>query len=472
MILKTELMHQQRAAFNKVSRNRVGALFMDMGTGKSRVAIELIKLYSKKVARTLWICPVNTMRNIEREINKHSSGLTVYMFDRKTGLKDIPNADVYIIGTESIGQSDRAYIALTKIVDDSLMILDESHDFKTHTAKRTKRILLQSTKSYARYVMTGTPTGKGFEDLYCQIQFLSPKILGYRSFSGFAHYHLQFDVGRSGRVKERKYSNYVTTKISPYVYQVSKSECLDLPEKTYATEYFDLSSEQKALYKKTKLDIINSQDFLECTTGVMIYKLFSSLQRICCGVDPDGENIHPEPSQNPRVKALLSIVEKIPNDSQIIIWARYSSDIADITAVLTGAYGASSVCIMHGKTPLKDREEAISRFAKGARFFVSNPATGGIGLTLNEASYTIFYSRTFKYIERVQAEDRCHRIGQDKNVHYITIEADSKIEELISSCISKKQTLAEQFKDEVDAIKLMTDKKQAEKAIKKLGDKL
>lgn len=473
MILKTELMPHQKAAFDKVSRHKVGALFMEMGTGKSRVAIELIHFYRKRgIKRCLWVCPVNTKHNIASEISKHSGGLDVHVFDDKPHQKD---ADVYIIGTESISQSDRAYLEFVELIDDSLVIVDESHDFKTPGSKRTKRLLLNAPKAAARYVMTGTPMTRGFEDLYCQFHFLSPKILGYGNFNQFAHYHLEFDPVRKGRISRRKYSNYVTTKIAPYVYQVKKEECLNLPKKTYSFSTFELPGWHGRLYEEVKNEILDSAEFIQCETGVMIYKLFSTLQRMACGVksiDDEYEDLYPNALDNPRIKDLLWHINRIPNDEQVIVWAKYTHDINSIRRAIVSTCGEDSVVTLNGELTQKERDENIKKFRGGARFLVANPSTGGIGLTLNEASYVIFYSQTFKYVERMQAEDRCHRIGQDKNVHYITIESKTGIDQMISSVLSRRGNAVEDFKQEVDAIKKMTDKKQAEKAIKKLREKL
>lgn len=473
MILKTKMMPHQKAAFDKVSLHKVGALFMEMGTGKSRVAIELIHFYRKRgVNRCLWICPVNTKQNIANEIAKHSEGLSVHVFDDKNPPK---NCDVYIIGTESLSQSDRAYLEFVELINNSLVIVDESHDFKTPGSKRTKRLLLNATKSTARYVMTGTPMTRGFEDLYCQFHFLSPKILGYGSFREFAHYHLEFDPERRGRVSRRKYSNYVTTKIAPYVYQVKKDECLTLPEKTYSTSTFELPEHHAELYEEVKEEFLNSEEFWDDHTGITIYRMLSALQRVACGSEPTSKgivDIYPSSRANPRMQDLLLNIDRMPSDAQVIIWAKYTRCINSIKHVLSDRYGDENTAILNGSLTEQEKAENIDKFRNGARFLIANPATGGIGLTLNEASYVIFYSQTFKYIERIQAEDRCHRIGQDKNVHYITIESNAGIDKMISGVISRRGDAVEEFKREVDAIRQITDKKKAEEAIVKLRGKL
>lgn len=458
MRLKTELMPHQRDAFAKVSRHRVGALFMDMGTGKSRTAIELIHLYRQRTKRRcVWICPVNAKPTIAAEIAKHSSGLTV-------ATEPCPQADVVIIGTESISQSDRVYLAMRELLPGCLLILDESHDFKTPFAKRTRRMMRDAAKAHARYLMTGTPMTRGFEDLFCQFYILSPKILGYSSWSSFAHYHLEFDPAQPGRIKRRKYEGYVTTKIAPYVYQVTKDECLSLPAKTYSQAWFALAAEQAALYERVKDEILNDPDFWGMDSGIMIYRLLSALQRVVSGFDPLADKPIMPAEENPRIRCLLDTLDDVPAGAQAIIWAKYSADIDAILSVLPGA------CRLDGKT--QDRQAEIARFRAGERFLVANPATGGTALTLNEASYAVFYSQSFKWAERVQAEDRCHRIGQARNVHYITIEAHAGIDSMISKVLTRRENAVDALRREINAVRKMTDKRRAKAAIKKLRETL
>ncbi|MDD4422309.1 MAG: C-terminal helicase domain-containing protein, partial [Eubacteriales bacterium] len=89
------------------------------------------------------------------------------------------------------------------------------------------------------------------------------------------------------------------------------------------------------------------------------------------------------------------------------------------------------VALFTGKTPVKRRNKEVKRFRNDARFFLTTQSCGGHGLTLNEAHYVIFYNNGFKYSERMQAEDRCHRIGQEHPVTYIDICCACGIDERI-----------------------------------------
>jgi SNF2 family DNA or RNA helicase len=95
----------------------------------------------------------------------------------------------------------------------------------------------------------------------------------------------------------------------------------------------------------------------------------------------------------------------------------------------------------------------VEQFRGGARFFIATQSCGGHGLTLNEAHYVIFFNNAFKYSERMQAEDRCHRIGQENKVVYIDIHCSDSIDDRINDALQSKGNVVENFKSEVDKIK-------------------
>jgi SNF2 family DNA or RNA helicase len=163
---------------------------------------------------------------------------------------------------------------------------------------------------------------------------------------------------------------------------------------------------------------------------------------------------------NYRVDMLEDVIRQIPIKKKVIIWCKYHYDLKLIQEALK-----DEVSIFSGKLNEKQKEQAINDFKSDKRFFVATPSSGGYGLTLNEAHYVIFYNNSFKYSERLQAEDRCHRIGQKEKVTYIDIVCSDSIDERIMKALSAKKSVAEAFKEEVEKIK---NKKDFINFIKKL----
>jgi len=457
---KTKLFTYQQNAVNKLLPIRVGALFMDMGTGKTRTAIELVKKRMSKISKLIWICPVSLKETIRKEILKHTDTNSIYVFNQKTQDDDIPQADWYIVGTESIGQSDRVTLALNQLIDeDTFMIVDESSYIKGHKSKRTQRLTLLGKRCKYRLILTGTPMTQGIVDLYSQMKFLSEKILEYKSFYSFANNHLEYSERFSNLIVKTFHEEYLAVKIAPYVYQIKKEDCLDLPKKIYDNRYFTMSDEQRAAYNKTKEDFlhnINPYDF----SSFDIFKLFMTLQQIISGY----KNIDVKETiyykENDRIEVLKDIIKSIHTDKKIIIWAKYHYDLELIEKEL-----GNEASLFSGKMNEKQKEESIQSFRNNKRFFIATPSSGGYGLTLNESHYVIFYNNSFKYGERLQAEDRCHRIGQTEKVTYIDIIASESIDEKIKQALNLKQSVAETFKEEIDKIK---DKKTLKEFIKNI----
>ncbi|MFA6724715.1 MAG: helicase-related protein, partial [Lentisphaeria bacterium] len=155
-------------------------------------------------------------------------------------------------------------------------------------------------------------------------------------------------------------------------------------------------------------------------------------------------------------------------NGQVVVWAKYRHDIEAIVDLL----GADALAQFHGGISERRRARELERFRSGkARIFLATPQCGGHGLTLNEASTVIFYSNGFKFSERIQAEDRTHRIGQNRSVLYIDLWAYCGIEDRIRTALSDKSDVVESFRREIEAIK-DTKRADRDKAIKKLKERL
>ena len=459
-------MPHQRSAVEKLTSIRLGALFMDMGTGKTRTAIEMILDRGERIDRVLWFSPVSLKHTIYQEILKHTdcSDTDIHVFNDKTSERTVPACFWYVVGIESMSSSNRVILTVNQLITtQSMIIVDESSYIKGHASWRAQRITRLSERARYRLILTGTPISQGVVDLFAQMRFLSPKILGYQSFYSFAANHLEYSDKFPGLIVRSHNTEYLAAKIQPYVYQVTKAECLDLPRKLYETRYFSMTAQQQEHYEQAKHEIlmeIEDDDWDSYT----IFRLFSALQQIVCGfwnrrqrIDGRWLPVEHYELENSRPQVLLGVVQDIPADEKIIIWAKYQHDIQEIGRVLQLEFGEGCVAFFHGELNEKKRTEQIESFRNGTRFFLATQNCGGHGLTLNEAHYVIFYNNAFKYSERLQAEDRCHRIGQEYRVTYADIQCSPSIDDRITDALATKGDVVQAFKREVDRVK---DQKQ------------
>lgn len=437
---KTPLYDHQIKAVEKLSKIKVGALYLEMGTGKTRTALELIirRFNKSKVEHIVWLCPFSIKRTIEREIKKHI-GDDLSMFT--------------ICGIETLSSSIRANVQLLRLVQEKkcFLIVDESNLVKNHRAKRTQNIIRLAGHCPYRLILNGTPISKNEADLYAQWYILDWRILGYQSFWSFSRNHIEWDERARGRIRYMRNVDYLTRKIAPYAYQVTKAECLDLPPKTYGNIYYDLTEAQRQHYNDVANELLFEVDELEPET---IYRLFAGLQNVIGGlrVDTSKKTLKSHPFfenslDNPRIQALLNALEGVTEKT--IIFCKYTHEINQIVEVLNARYGPGAAVPFNGEVKPREREVNLRSFEDSAQFFVANKTCAGYGLNLQFCSFVVYYSNDWDYATRSQSEDRVHRIGQQKNVHIIDICAEGTLDERILKCLYRKERLVESFKSQI-----------------------
>jgi SNF2 family DNA or RNA helicase len=466
MRLKNDLYDYQETAVAKLMRPRVGALFMDMGTGKTRCAIELVYRRRRKISRVIVFAPVSLKETWRQEIEKHVAGHGgVYVFDDKTTVRDLPDGRFwYIIGIESMSQSDRVAIAAQAIIDDDVMVIvDESDKIKGHQALRTERITRYTAETRYRLALTGTPMSQGVEDLYAQMRFLSPQILGYGSWYSFAANHLEYSEEYPGMVVRAHNKEYLAAKMAPYTFQITKNDAgLNLPEKLYDTRYFTMTWAQRDAYEQAKDEILRQLEESDTIDSYIIFQLFGALQQIVSGFwnrrDPATGVVEQLTFPHRRLETLEEALAALPVGEKVIIWTKFHFSVQAITAMLAGQHGREAAAEFHGDLSEAERAAEIERWrGEGARFLVATAASGGRGLTLNEAKYAIFYENEFKYAHRIQAEDRNHRIGQRRRPTYIDTVCSRSIDTRIMESLANKEHAAKAFARKIDRYKSRED---------------
>ena len=437
MEFKTDLYNHQIAAVEKLRQIKVGALYMEQGTGKTRTGLELvnIRLKAGKINKVLWLCPCSVKENLRRDLLKHVDDISM----------------IEICGIETLSSSIRENSRLLNMVRslDVYLIVDESNLVKNPQALRTKNIIRLSENCKYKLILNGTPISRCEADLYSQWHILDYRILGYKSFWSFAANHLEYDD--NGQIRRALNTDYLVRKISPYTYQVKKSECLDLPPKTYQLEYFYITNEQDDHYSEVADQLMFEVDEMKPET---IYRLFTGLQDITSGFKVNiGKHLtttpfFSNPIDNPRMQKLLQVVDGITKKS--IIFCKYTQEINDVVNVLNDKYGTGTAVPFNGDLNMKKRLINLDSFTGSSQFLVANKTCAGYGLNLQFCSYVIYYNNDWDYATRAQSEDRVHRIGQDNNVTIIDICASGTLDERIVDCLLRKERLVDSFKHEID----------------------
>jgi SNF2 family DNA or RNA helicase len=258
--------------------------------------------------------------------------------------------------------------------------------------------------------------------------------------------------------------------IEPHSFRVLKVDCLDLPEKLYNRYYTQLTDKQWAIYKQVRDDLrIEWEDHISTFNRLTA---MLRLQQIACGYVGEGDtiiNIFDHWSENPRINSLLELISDRPENESSIIWCRFREDIWRVSDALRATYGNDSVVQFYGDVSDAGRIDAVARFQgerqimdkqgkfvrsepepNRARFMVAQPASGGLGQTWTAATLSVQYSNTFSLIDRLQAEDRPHRIGQRNPVQYIDLEAEDTVDGVIITSLIAKKEVADVINNDKD----------------------
>lgn len=396
-------MNNQQLAVEKLSKLKVGALFMEMGTGKTKVALDLICSKIHKVDYVLWICPYSLKNEIEAE-----------------RLKWHPDLQIEVVGVETISSSDRTYLRLLKKVEKSetFIVVDESLKIKNKEAKRTQRIL--QLGQYAKYklILNGTPLSKNVLDLWTQMEFLSPKILNM-SYNQFKNTYCEYYIRGTlkNRVKKQHNIEHLVSKIRPYIFD-SK---LDInAKKTYKDYTYSMNSiEEYEGIKSNFFQMFWNNDFLK------FISLATKLQKYYC-------------DSKEKEDLITDLTNKI-ND-KIIIFVKFLDSIPAEAVSITG------------DVKLKERKQIIEDFKQGKfKVLYITYGCGSFGLNLQFCKHIIFAEHTFDYAQKEQAEARIYRIGQNYDVTYYNLWCNSGLERLIRGCLEKKVRLLDEVKKEIES---------------------
>jgi SNF2 family DNA or RNA helicase len=448
--------HQQYA-YDQYVDKLYGAFFCQMGTGKTKIILDL--LLNSKEQGAIIMAPNGLHLNwYYSEIPKHAhkdvypliycwkGSLTT--IKAKKELADFMAADhkfkFFLINIEAI-RTKSGYDPAEKFLkslQSSHIVIDESICIKNPKATQTKAALKLSKLADRRWILNGTPMTQGPLDLYSQCKFLNKNSIPYNSYTAFkttyANEIIETFQNRSFlKIVGYKNLDQLREELRPFSLKLDKEDCLDLPEKTFMDRLITLTAEQLKAYKTMRdLCLAEMQDGTIVTVQQAIVKMLK-LHQILTGFlkDEQGE-VHE--IKNNRLPALLDIAE---SSQPLVIFCAYKQNVASIKQALSEKYSKNSVVTYDGDTKSKDRTDAVTRFQSGeAKFFIGTSAAAK-GLTLHKAHNMVYYSLDRSLSNRLQSQDRIHRIGQTEKCTYIDLICPNTLDQQIQKALNDKKEL-------------------------------
>ena len=397
--MHVELTEKQKEALERFQRLKIGALFMRQGTGKTRVALELVNYNQPDYL--LYLTPYSTIENAQAEIERWGCCCP---YD--------------VVGYETIASSDKKFVELYNKLDPgkrNFIIADESIFIKNGRSKRTNRSKRLRARCQYALILNGTPVTRDEWDLFNQMDFLSEKILqmDYRQFLQMffvehehdgQKYHTFYEPNRPALVKL----------CSPYVYEA------DLEFAKNEQEFIHWIPCSQEGYRKAKEKILG--EYASYTIDCLL-NLFAELQHVSACI----------PEKN-------SAVADYARGRRCIVFCTYRDEIRQI-----GEQCDSYV--ITGDTSLKERKKILEQFKDDEKPLLLMLGCGSYGLNLQFCNEIVYSSISFDYAQMEQSEYRIKRLGQQSDIQYTYILADVGINQMMLKNLDKKENLLDIVKN-------------------------
>lgn len=459
----TPFAHQQRALAKMATRDAF-ALFMEAGTGKTKILIDdAVRAALTDGIDTVIVTAPNKVHRqwaLEQLPTHHAVGVPWAAALTRGGtptaewraLVDAPRGVLrwFCVNNElwSYPSIDALLTPVFETGRRVALIVDESHEFKSPSGHGSRRLAAWAAKCVRRRIATGTSTANGYEDWYAQFRLLDWRILGCRTFKDFrSRYCLTSEFKLPGGTRTfTKITGYkdkadLFARIAPYAMSQRKRDCLDLPPAMLVQRPVALHTEQVRAYELLRRhftrELSDGQVVAETDANTRLLRL----QQVVGGFLADAEGTPPRRLSDawPKLTALLEEVQSLRGP--VIVWARFRPELAAIEAALRDV--GIGVSPYHGGVSSDDKDRALTAWRAGdTQVFLSNPASGGTGLNLTHAADAVWYSRSFDYVEREQGLARIDRAGQTRPVRQVDLVAEGTVDEYQLAALSRKDGVA------------------------------
>lgn len=403
------MFEDQLKALEKFSELKVAALFMEMGTGKTRTALELAR-NAKGITEVLWLGPKSTLKNVQQEISKYEP----------------LNVPISFLGYETLASSDKTYLELLNRLENEnpvlFLVCDESLFLKNGRTKRWQRVNQIRTK-FAEYVvlLNGTPVSRDEMDLFWQMEILSPQIIGMTEPEFRRTMFTKFVNNITHQVWYKschKNVAWLKSRIAPYVFECD----LNIPvHLIHHNESVDVSMDTRESYSSEKRELLRS---IRNWDDILIIKSLSRMKMI--GALDDNK--------------ILKTVELIRKLEKPLVFCEYLEEQDSLFNKL------DRCLIINSSINQLDRNLIIRRWENENLPLLITFGCGAFGLNLQATNSLVMSSLPWNYSTYSQALHRAFRIGQTKDVAVYKFEPRLGISKIVDECLWKKITLAELIK--------------------------
>jgi SNF2 family DNA or RNA helicase len=414
-----------------------GCLADDMGLGKTVQTLALLASEKEKNPgfTSLLVMPTSLIYNWELEAKKFTPELRILVYSGTQRIKDPWRFGDYDLVLTSYGIT-RLDIEVLKDFFFNYIILDESQAIKNPSSNISAAVM--QLKSKQKLILTGTPVENGTMDLWSQMNFINPGLLGNQ-----ASFKKQFLLPIEKQDDKEK-AIKLNVMIKPFILRRLKSQvATDLPEKIINVKYSAMTAEQEEIYDEVKnyyrekiiSDIKstgrNNQQFT-------LLRGLTQLRQIANHPKLVRDNYTGDSGKLEDVTYMLQ--STISEGHKVLVFSQFVRHLAIVKEYLEKE--GISYAYLDGST--KDRQAQVEKFQdqEDIKVFLISLKAGGVGLNLTKAEYVFLLDPWWNPAVEAQAIDRAHRIGQQNKVIIYKFISRGSVEEKIMALQSRKLALA------------------------------
>ncbi len=426
----------------------------DMGLGKTVQALAFL-LHKKDSGPSLVVAPKSVVPNWASEAERFTPSLKVTVLnevsDRKAALEGAVDGELFLVSYGVLVTS----VDILKAVTWNVVCLDEAHQIKNRTTRMSQAAMALNAGS--RVILTGTPVQNHLGELWNLMQFVNPGLLG-----SWTHFKDKYINGPEMDDYKREMLKGLT---QPFILRRTKEEVLgELPDKVSYEHMVHLSGDEMAVYEnarqllevKYKKNKTRAERAMVQDVKVEFFAELTRLRLMANAMELVNSGWKGGSSKVDALKDILSTLMD-SGDNRVIIFSQFTSFLEIIGRMLVKQ--GYKYLYLDGSTPLKERSMLVTKFQSGlCPIFLVSLKAGGLGLNLTAANYVIIADPWWNPAIEKQAEDRAHRMGQERAVTVIRLVAQHTIEEKILRLHETKRELSDAILEGTDrSFKLSMD---------------
>lgn len=387
---------------------------------------------------SMLVMPASLIHNWANELNRFAPFLKAYIYTGTTRKKSTSQFRKYdlLLTTYGTLRNDIEFLKQYKF---AYCILDESQQIKNPSSKTAQAVSEIHTEH--RFVLTGTPVENNLTDLWSQMNFINPGLLGNQS--TFHSYYANPVAKNPDSTQGEK----LLSMIEPFILRRTKeSVAPELPDLLETISYCTMTEEQQELYESEKSKVRNLifdqlENIGQSASPIMVLKALMQLRQIA----NHPRMVHPESEiESGKFEEVTGKLQTIIEENHRVLifssFVRHLNLFEEHCRIMGYKYA-----MLTGST--RNREQVVEGFTNDeeVKIFLISMKAGGVGLNLTKADYVFMLDPWWNPAAEMQAVNRAHRIGQDKNVFVYRFITKDSIEEKILKLQEKKKALAETF---------------------------